>query len=46
MKHYKRFKDVDLVMWLLKDPKIKEGKFLFSWIGSICVKKALNNNIV
>jgi hypothetical protein len=22
---FKRFEDVDLVMWLLKDPKIKEG---------------------
>ncbi len=27
------------------DPKIKEGKFLFPWIGSFQVKKAFDNNI-
>jgi hypothetical protein len=32
-------------MWLPMDPKIKEGKFLFPWIGSFQVKKAFDNNI-
>ncbi len=32
-KHLKKFEDGDLVLWLLEDPKIKEGKFLFPWIG-------------
>jgi hypothetical protein len=45
-KHFKRFEDGDLVMWLPKDPKIKEGKFFFSWASPIQVNKALNNNIV
>jgi hypothetical protein len=43
---FKRFEDGDFVMWLLKDPKIKEGKFLFMWTSLIRVTKALNNNIV
>jgi hypothetical protein len=34
------------VLWLPKDPKIKEGKFLFLWIGPFRVKKALNNNTI
>ncbi len=45
-KHLKKFKDGDLVLWLWKDPNIKEEKFLFSWIGPFRVKKAFNNNIV
>jgi hypothetical protein len=32
-KHLKNFEDGDLMLWLPKDPKIKEGKFLFPWIG-------------
>lgn len=32
-------------MWLSMDPNIKEGKFLFPWIGSFQVKKAFNNTI-
>ncbi len=28
-KHLKKFKDGDFVLWLPKDSKIKEGKFLF-----------------
>jgi hypothetical protein len=32
-KHLKVFEDGDLVLWFPKDPKIKEGKFLFPWIG-------------
>jgi hypothetical protein len=34
-KHLKKFKDGDLVLWLPKDPKINEGKFLFPWIGPL-----------
>jgi hypothetical protein len=34
------------VLWLPKDPKIKEVKFLFPWTRSFRVKKASNNNIV
>jgi len=34
------------VLWLPKDPKIKEGKFLFPWTSPFQVKKAFNNNIV
>ncbi len=30
-KHLKVFEDGDFVLWLPKDPKIKEGKFLFPW---------------
>jgi hypothetical protein len=37
-KHLKTFKDGDLVLWLPKDPKIKEGKFLFPWTGLFQVK--------
>ncbi len=29
-----------------KDPKIKEGNFLFPWIGSFWMKKDFNNNNV
>jgi hypothetical protein len=35
----KRFKDGDLVLWLPKDPKIKEGKFLFPWTSPFQVKR-------
>jgi hypothetical protein len=34
------------VLWLPKDPKIKEGKFSFPWTSSFWVKKAFINNIV
>jgi hypothetical protein len=34
------------VLWLPKDPKIKEGKFLFPWIGPFQVKKAFDNNTI
>jgi hypothetical protein len=33
------------MMWLPKDPKINERKFLFPWIGPFQIKKAFNNNI-
>jgi hypothetical protein len=32
-KHLKKFKDGDLVLWLPKDQKIKEGKFLFNGLA-------------
>jgi hypothetical protein len=32
-KHSRIFEDGDLVLWLREDQKIKEGKFLFPWIG-------------
>ncbi len=35
-KHLKKFEDGDLVLWLLKDPRIKDGKF-FSH-GLACFK--------
>jgi hypothetical protein len=34
------------VLWFPKDPKIKERKIFFVWIGLFRVKKAFNNNIV
>jgi hypothetical protein len=34
------------VLWLPKDPKIKERKFLFPWIGPFWIKKVSSNNIV
>jgi hypothetical protein len=45
-KQLKNFEDGNLVLWLPKDLKINEGKFLFSWIGSFRVKKAFNNNTI
>ncbi len=44
-KKLKKFEDGDLVLWLPKDPEIKERKFLFPWIGPFRVMKAFNNNI-
>ncbi len=35
-----------MVLRLPKDSEIKEGKFLFPWIGPFQVKKAFHNNIV
>jgi len=34
------------VLWLPKDPKIKEMTFLFLWISSFRINKAFNKNIV
>ncbi len=34
------------MLWLPKDPKIKEGKFLFPWTSLFQVKKVLYNNII
>jgi hypothetical protein len=31
-KHLKVLEDGDLVLWFLKDPKIKEGKFFFPYM--------------
>jgi len=45
-KHLKVFEDGDLVLWLPKDPKIKENKFLFPSTNPFQVKKAFGNNIV
>jgi hypothetical protein len=45
-KHLKKFEDGDLMLWLPKDLKIKERKFLFPWIGPFRVKDAFSNNIV
>jgi hypothetical protein len=33
-------------MWLPKDPKIKERKFLFLWTSPFQVKKTFNNNSI
>ncbi len=46
-KHLNKFKDGNLVLWLPKDPKIKEKKlFFFLWTSSFQVKKAFNNNTI
>ncbi len=45
-KHSRIFEDGDLVLWLREDQKIKEGKFLFPWIGPFWAKKTFDNNIV
>jgi hypothetical protein len=43
-KHLKVFEDGDLVLWFPKDPKIKEGKFLFPWTNPFQIKKTFGNN--
>jgi len=45
-KHLKIFEDGDLVLWLWKDLKIKEGKFLFPWTDLFSIKKAFTNNTI
>jgi len=42
----KKFKEGELVLWMLKATKINGGKFTLPWKGPFKIEKMFGNNIV